>query len=262
MEVKIKTILLTFDIEEFDLPLEFGKKISDEKQFNVSKNGTEIILELLERNNIQATFFISAKFAKQYPELIERISTNHEIGLHCLEHKDNYSEMNEKEAYERIKKGKEIIEKIINKRIVGYRAPRFQPPHYEILNKAGILYDSSLHPTFIPGRYNNFFSKRKVFLKNDVKVLPLSVSPILRLPLFWLAFRNLPLFYSKYITNRNKDYACLVFHPWEFVSIENINLPKLIKRNTGERLIKKLQKYIDNYNGDKFTTISSYLFIS
>ena len=153
-------------------------------------------------------------------------------------------------------------QKIINKKINCFRAPRFQPPDYNILEKIGIIYDSSLHPTYIPGRYNHFFLKMEIFSKDGVKIIPLSVSPILRLPLFWLAFRNLPLFYSKYITNRNKKYACLVFHSWEFVNIKNIDLPLLIKRNTGERLIRKLQKYINNYKRYKFNIISSYLLTS
>jgi len=258
----MKQILLTFDIEEFDLPLEFGVKITEEEQFETSRIGTEKILELLDKNNVKATFFISAKFASKYPSLIKKISEKHEIGLHCLEHKDNYQDMEEKEIFERLSKGKEIIEKIINKRLNGFRSPRFQSPNYNILSRIGIIYDSSLHPTYIPGRYNNFFSKRTIFSKNNMKIIPLSVSPILRLPLFWLAFRNFPLFYSKYITNKNKKYVCLIFHPWEFTNINDKNIPWLIRRNTGEKLIKKLQKYIEDYRKYKFNTISSYLLTS
>ena len=258
----MKQILLTFDIEEFDLPLEFGVKITEEEQFETSRIGTEKILEILDKNNVKATFFISAKFASKYSSLIKIISGKHEIGLHCLEHKDNYQNMEEKEIFERLSKGKEIIEKIINKKLNGFRSPRFQSPNYNILSGIGIIYDSSLHPTYIPGRYNNFFSKRTIFLKNNMKIIPLSVSPILRLPLFWLAFRNFPLFYSKYITNKNKKYVCLIFHPWEFTNINDKNIPWLIRRNTGEKLIKKLQKYIEDYRKYKFNTISSYLLTS
>src|SRR3989344_7853133 len=111
----MKQILLTFDIEEFDLPLEFGVKITEEEQFETSRIGTQKILELLDKNNVKATFFISAKFASKYPSLIKKISEKHEIGLHCLEHKDNYQDMQEKEVFERLSKGKEKIEKIINK---------------------------------------------------------------------------------------------------------------------------------------------------
>src|SRR3989344_1615565 len=103
MVVKIKNILLTFDIEEFDLPLEFGKEISEEKQFKISKDGTEKIINFLQEKNIKATFFISARFAKQYPLLIKKISYNHEVGLHCLKHSDNYSKMDGDTAFKKIK---------------------------------------------------------------------------------------------------------------------------------------------------------------
>ena len=74
MVVKIKDTLLTFDIEEFDLPLEFGKIISEDEQLEISKKGTENILRLLEENNITATFFLSTKFARQYPDFVKKIS--------------------------------------------------------------------------------------------------------------------------------------------------------------------------------------------
>ena len=35
----MKHILLTFDLEEFDLPLEFGHAISKEQIFEISKKG-------------------------------------------------------------------------------------------------------------------------------------------------------------------------------------------------------------------------------
>ena len=50
-------ILLSFDIEEFDMPFEYGKDISIENQIAVSEKGTEIILNLLQKHQIKATLF-------------------------------------------------------------------------------------------------------------------------------------------------------------------------------------------------------------
>ena len=262
MVVKIKNILLTFDVEEFDLPAEFDQYISEDEQFGISRNGTEKILDILTENKIKATFFISAKFAENNKELIKKISKNHEIGLHCLDHKDNYLEMDEGEIYKRLKSGKEIIETITKTSIIGFRAPRFQFNAYLVLNQVKIEYDSSLNPTYVPGRYNHFFSPRKIFVKEGIKIIPISVSPILRLPIFWLAFRNLPLAYSKYITKNNKDYVCLIFHPWEFVDIKKFNVPILIKRNSGKKMINKFEKYLKFCSNKRynFSTIKDYLF--
>ena len=40
-------ILLSFDIEEFDMPFEYGKTISFEDQISISIEGTSLILDLL-----------------------------------------------------------------------------------------------------------------------------------------------------------------------------------------------------------------------
>lgn len=267
MVVKIKKILLTFDIEEFDLPVEFGKYISEEDQFEISRKGTENILDLLSKNRIKSTFFISAKFAKRYPDLIRRISKNHEVGLHCLDHNDDYIIMEEKEVLNKLRNAKKIIEKVIDQKIVSFRAPRFSPPSYKLLKLMDINYDSSYHPTYIPGRYNNLLKRRDIFSKDEIKVLPVSVAPVLRLPIFWIVFRNLPLLYSKFITLLNfwdQKYTCLVFHSWEFVDIQRHDIPFLIKRNTGSILASKIKKYIwfclkKRY---KFSTVRDYLSIN
>lgn len=260
----MKYCLLSFDLEEFDLPLEHNKKIDYNEMFHVTYNGCKKVLEILQKNHVKGTFFVSALFASRYPEFIKEISLHHEIGLHCYEHKDNYKSMNDDEAFEKLSKAKKDIEKITNKKISGFRAPRFQVPSYKILKKIGFEYDSSYHPTYIPNRYNNFLKTRKSFNKDGIIVIPLSVSPVLRLPLFWVAFRNLPLSYSKFITRiclMIDNYVSMIFHPWEFTDIQKYNIPIIIKRNSGNNLSLKLDRYIrwNIKNKVSFTTMSNYL---
>ena len=246
---------MTFDIEEFDeLP------VSIEEQFKVSYRGTLKILELIKKWNIKSTFFITANFAKRYPLLIKQISKKHEIALHGYSHSDVYSKMTYEEIEKRLSKAKEIIEKIINKKIRGFRAQRLQKIDFEILKKLRIKYDSSLHPTFIPWKYNNFFSKRKIHCIKGVKEIPLSVTPILRFPIFWFAFRNMPLIYSKIcfkLCSINMGYVLLLFHPWEFVDLSKYNLPLYMKRNTGDKLIKKLNKFIIKFKKYEFDKLEN-----
>ena len=253
----MKNILLSFDLEEFDLPREYNVTIEENEMFRISYDGCERILNILNKYKIKGTFFVSANFAKKYPNLVKKISKKHEIGLHCYEHKDK--------NFERLEEAKKIIENIINKKIMGFRAPRYQTPDYEQLKELGLKYDSSSHPTYIPGRYNNFLKSRKISTKEGVKIIPVSVSPLFRLPLFWIIFRNMPLFYSKLITKSclvKDDYVCLVFHPWEFINIKNYKIPFLVKRNTGEKIELKLEKYIVWCLENKFIFIGieDYLF--
>lgn len=56
-------ILLSFDIEEFDAPLEHGVELPFEEQMRTSVEGTRKILACLARHRVKATFFCTANFA-------------------------------------------------------------------------------------------------------------------------------------------------------------------------------------------------------
>ena len=82
----IKRILLSFDVEEFDAPQEYGQRLSDETQLETSLNGLESILKLLKKLDIRATFFTTANFALHYPALMHAVARNHEIASHGFYH--------------------------------------------------------------------------------------------------------------------------------------------------------------------------------
>lgn len=235
-------LLLSFDVEEFD---DFN--ISKKDEFSISHSGLIKVLRLLDGLSYCATFFVSYSFAKRYKKLIKKMSLKHEIASHGYEHSDDYSKMSNSEIYLNLKRAKLGVEKIIGKKIIGFRAPRLQKVDYGLLARLGFKYDSSLNPTFIPGRYNNFFSKRKCFVKDDIKVFPGSVVPIFRVPLFWLSFRNFGSLLSLLLSELcliGVGYVNLFFHSWEFVDLSKLRIPFLIKRNTGSRLIRMLEKFI------------------
>ena len=237
----MKKILLTFDVEEFDLPKSLGNSLKKEEEFEISKNGLFIITDLLDKHNIKATFFITASFAKQYPLLIKNISKNHEIACHGYVHSDSYLK-----DLSKIPLAKQDIEKIIKKTIKGFRAPRFQIKNISELSKFGFEYDSSIHPTYIPGRYINIFKKRKPHKIGNITEIPLSTLPFFRLPIFWLVFKNLPLLYSKLFSRINflsSDYTMLIFHPWEFTDLSGMKLPKYIKKKNDKELLNILEKF-------------------
>ena len=255
----MKKIILTFDVEEFDLPLEFKQPISEEQILGIPKKGLINLISLLDKHKIQATFFTTAKFAKTYPSLLKQISKKHEIACHGYEHSDSYIQ-----DIENIQKAKTEIEKIIKKPLEGFRAPRFEIGDISLLSGLGFSYDSSIHPTFIPGRYMNLFKKRKTHKISDMIEIPLSTLPLIRLPIFWLAFKNFPIVYSKAFTKLNflsSSYTMHVFHPWEFTDISEFKIPGYIKRKSGQPLLNMLEKYIVfcKKMDYEFGTIDSYL---
>ena len=77
-------VLLSFDTEEFDVPREHGVKYDTLKEgMEVSKYGTNKILDILKKEGVKATFFCTSNFAQHAPEVMARImNEGHEIAAH------------------------------------------------------------------------------------------------------------------------------------------------------------------------------------
>lgn len=255
----MKQILLTFDLEEFDTPLEYGATISRQDQIDISAKGTDIILSLLKEANVTATFFSTVVFATSAPELIARLCRDgHELASHGYFH----SSFENKHLLE----SKVELERLSGKNVKGFRMARMMPVDETEISKAGYLYNSSLNPTYLPGRYNNFFAQRTVFNSNRVIHVPASVSPIIRIPLFWLSFHNFPLWLYKAILSRtikNDTYVNLYFHPWEFTDLSpsQYNLPAYVIKNSGRKMLERFSNLILWMKGRQysFSTVKEFV---
>ena len=141
--------------------------------------------------------------------------------------------------------------------------PRMKKVNIDEVRFAGYEYDSSINPTWIPGRYNNLNLPRTIYNKHGIQVLPVSVTPVFRIPLFWLSFKNLPykLFLNLVKQTLNKDgYVCLYFHPWEFIKLDAYKIPAYTKRLAGDKLQQRLRRLISDLKPEgTFTTIENYL---
>jgi hypothetical protein len=127
--------------------------------------------------------------------------------------------------------------------------PRLAPVSKKLIKEAGYLYDASLNPTWLPGRYNYFNQPRTLFRKEDLWIMPSSVTPHLRIPLFWLAFKNLPLSiikqYSRQVLKKD-NYISLYFHPWEYADLSAYKtMPAYTRRSSGKALLDKLAEYLN-----------------
>lgn len=253
-------ILLSFDIEEFDMPLEYGKDISFQDQIAISIKGTKHILDILDKHSVKATFFSTVVFAHNASEVIQRIiKSGHELASHGYYHS--------KFDTSHLLSSKTALEEISQQEIKGYRMARMMPVDENEIAKAGYLYNSSMNPTWLPGRYNNLNKPRSYYKEAGVWQIPASVSPMFRFPLFWLSFHNLPLYLYKYIADGSyqKDgYLNLYFHPWEFTGLsdkERFGFPNYVSKNSGVKMIKRMDSFIQ-YLKDKnypFCTISDFI---
>lgn len=241
------------------MPLEYGKTISLERQLEISTRGTQIILDLLKLNNIKATFFSTVVFAEHAKALIKRLTgEGHELASHGYFH-SNFE-------VKHLLDSRVSLEKIAAMPVTGFRMPRMKPVDDLEIQRAGYTYNSSLNPTYLPGRYNNFNKPRTIFRDSEVLQLPASVTPVLRFPLFWLSFHNVPLrlYQAACARTINKDdYLNLYFHPWEFTDLsdESLGMPWFVKRNSGAAMISRFTNTLSwmKRKGYQFNNINSYL---
>lgn len=255
----MKKVLISFDIEEFDMPLEYGKPLSLEAQIRVSARGTAAILDMLKAQRITATFFSTVVFARHAPDLIARIGEEgHELASHGYYH----SQFEQRHLAE----SRLILEELSGMPVRGFRMARMMPVDDQAIAAAGYRYNSSLNPVYLPGRYNHFFKPRTLFRQEGLLQLPASAVPLIRFPLFWLSFHNLPLWLYQAAcaaTMKRDGYLNIYFHPWEFTKLDDpaYGLPAYVARNSGRRMMERFEAWVSwmKKQGYGFETIGNFL---
>lgn len=254
-------ILLSFDIEEFDVPLEHGVEYHPlDEGMDVSTFGANRILDILKKNGAKATFFTTGNFAERNPEVVRRIvGEGHEIACHGVDHWQPQASD--------VRRSKEIIERVSGQLAYGYRQPRMFPVSDEEIAAAGYAYNSSLNPAFIPGRYMHLSAPRTWFRQREVVQIPASVTPWLRFPLFWLALHNLPQWLYHLLVRRtlhHDGYFVTYFHPWEFYELKEhpeLRMPFIIRNNSGEQMCRRLDALIRMLQGEQATFVTFSEFV-
>ena len=223
--------IMSVDLEDFfcDLPFESWSKYESRVLKNTNK-----ILDLFEKYQIKATFFTLGYIAEKFPDLIKKIDVRgHEIASHSYSHLD-IRKTTEKDFENDIVKSIKILEEIIGKKVLGFRAPYFSIDKksfwaMKILSKY-FKYDSSIFPVKTP-LYGIRNAPRNIYKPNltnpsiedvdsELIEIPLATNriPIIgNVPIaggFYLRF--LPYFYIKYglnkINNSNNSFIFYI-HP-------------------------------------------------
>ncbi len=248
-------VLLTFDVEEFDMPLEYNHMIDINEQMEIGMKGLDALNVILNNDSVQSTLFTTANFALRYPESIKQLAKKHEIASHTYFHSNFVNE--------HLLESKICLQEISQTNVVGLRMPRMRKVDLAEVKKAGYLYDSSINPTWIPGRYNNLHLSRNIYIEDNLVRIPASVSPILRLPLFWLGFKNYPFQLFKILckqTLKKDGYLSLYFHPWEFCNLKKYTIPNYTKKIDGSLLLARLETLIVYLQKTSdFITMNDYL---
>ena len=225
---------LSIDLEEwYHSELVEGRRSS----FSQAEEATKPILDLLDRYQAKASFFVVGEVAEQNPRLIQSIfEKGHEIGCHTFSHSLVWN-LGEDRLREELTRFHSVIEKILGKvRIKGFRAPCFSIDNrnrwaLEVLLDFGYQYDASIFPLKINTLYGisgaptqpyriSLEDVRKEDAQSPLLEFPLCPLKIggLKIPIsggFYL--RALPRSFIRWGLRRiNRSQPFLVyFHPWE-----------------------------------------------
>lgn len=232
-----------------------------------------MVMDLLEKHRIRATFFVLGYIADRFPGLVEMIAEKgHEVASHGYYHRPIFEQTPE-EFRQDLLRSKKAIESIAGVRTKGYRAPFFSIREdtlwaLDIIKELGFEYDSSIFPTKnflygIPDAPQTIYSIKG----NGLIEFPLSVVKKggMTIPVcggFYM--RALPYQVIKWgisYFNRTKGPAVVYLHPWELDTGKpkiKVELKwKMIYEYNLHTMKKKLERLVEDF---EFTTISEVIF--
>ena len=147
-------VTLTFDNfgESYDL-LRYGHAGgANADGVYAPRRGVERVLNLLERHEIPATFFVEGWNARKYDGLArEVVAHGHELAGHGWMH-ETWNELNQATERDLIARATEAIAEAAGKRPTGWRAPSGLTTRWTVeqLRAAGYAYDSSFGDDDVP----------------------------------------------------------------------------------------------------------------
>jgi len=233
----MKKTILNVDLDSWWALLDLIKKYPDKKKDIVINKSLPRLRKILKLRNIKITFFAIGADVENSPGLYkDLIKDGHEIGNHTYSH--NHFLKNESYPYikEEIKKTHDIIQDKLGITPIGFRAPNYSVNEtvIHILKNLGYLYDTSVIPSYHPGITPSKFllapttpynpSEENILKKGKTKFIefPLSINPLLRIPLMGTYTRIFGLWWLKFGVALNKSYINFNFHARDVVD----ELPK------------------------------------
>ena len=223
---------MTIDVEDYFQVSAFAPCIARQSwpsQVCRVERNIDLILELLDAHQIQATFFTLGWIAQRYPAMVKKIQANgHELASHGYGHW-RISEQNAAEFGNDVTSSKQLLEDLCGTAVIGYRAPSFSIGKntwwaLDILLKAGYRYSSSVYP-IRHDHYGIHDAPRFAFYPNGpdgLLELPISTVRLFNknLPAGGGGyFRLYPYPVSHWLIKRinqvEQQSVIFYFHPWE-----------------------------------------------
>ncbi|MEM3365464.1 MAG: polysaccharide deacetylase family protein [Candidatus Methanomethyliaceae archaeon] len=146
--------ILSIDVEEL-FHTEYARDSKIKSTCFRTPNNINGILQLLDEFDLKATFFVVGEVAERFPGVIKEIDNGgHEVAFHSYDHR-SLSKKNSSKLRSEIEDFNKLLMSVTGNRCIGFRAPSFSLNNktiwaLEVLEKSGMLYDSSVFPIRTP----------------------------------------------------------------------------------------------------------------
>ena len=258
--------ILTFDIEEWfhllNNPYTKSPKNWCDFESRIDHN-MDLIFQLLDDTDTNATFFVLGWIAKKYPHIIKKIDDlGYEIGSHTHTHQLIY-EQGIKNFRKDLGLSVNILENLTGKKIKMFRAPSFSITReslwaFDVLAENGIEIDCSIFPkNRTNGGLKVDISNRPFLVSYNgitLKEFPISYSDQFYSNVVFSGggyFRLFPNSLIKILLKKNK-YNMTYFHPRDFDYLQprlnNLSLFNYFKSYVGlKNSLNKLENILNEF---------------
>lgn len=244
--------ILSFDIEEWFIEKEFhGGRAERFAAFDQYLNR---ILDLLDEQKTQATFFVVGMLAKDFPEVVKSIDERgHEIGCHSNRH-TWLNKMSRTEVEEDTRQAVDMLEQCVGKKVKSYRAPAFSVGNnnrwaFDVLAQCGIENDASVFPAFRDfGGFPDFGNQMPTLIETSsgtIKEFPIVMAHLLGKDIAFSGggyFRFFPLWFVNG-QMKKKQYNICYFHIGDLISFQK----KVMTRAEYEEYFKEPGTTLNRY---------------
>lgn len=253
------------------------------------QHGVPILLDLMEKKDVQGTFFFTGEAARKNPQAVRWVmEAEQEVGCHSLYHETIGDELFplpdvkpvlKREVRPRIETATEWVAQEMGRRPVSWRCPRLwgSTEVVNTLEALGYLCDATYPMYFYRKQFAPYHTSKDDWTeKGDMKLLEIpnfadmcmlsKDSPLERDRDQWPIFRTRGAeeMYKK--CERFVEFAekrgirpvlCLYIHPWEFVEQPvsfhfgeaTVTPDSFITKNCGSKATKEFSKLIDLLKG-------------